>query len=506
MRKLYFAVFHLGVDGRWTPPTGEVIDFLGEWIFAGHRAFRDSTGFPDAYREPGRHPLGEDAALDVVRRDMDATSSFGVRLLRTHGRRPAHSRIIEVVLGERRDARALRVAVSAYTARREGVLRPERTRPRAPRIVKELVRRFGAYDDREISIEPRSVERADADDIARVLTATERTLPVVLCSPRNRDDRPVTSPRRLAEALVGLAHVYLLADRFVTLRLRDRLGASLACYDGAVRVYWPGSVSEERAREHRYWTPEAVGSRGRRFPETVLRYLRPAAIARVPEPSLDWHVLEASARRAKEERRERRDEAAERLERRIADLSARLDEERERARSWEDAYTQLWAEVEREGVELAHLPPHERPGSVEEAVRWALERYPDRLDLALNSRSSLEGNPFEDPEAVRRALACLATTYADARRGTISEPNLDEAFLAASGFRYSPHQSSTTMGRFPNHYRTVWRDRTVPLEEHLKKGTSRDPRHTIRIAFFYDEECGRVVIGYIGLHQRNTVS
>ena len=35
------------------------------------------------------------------------------------------------------------------------------------------------------------------------------------------------------------------------------------------------------------------------------------------------------------------------------------------------------------------------------------------------------------------------------------------------------------------------------------KGTSFDPQNTIRIAFDWDDEEKRVVVGYIGRHQKN---
>jgi hypothetical protein len=49
----------------------------------------------------------------------------------------------------------------------------------------------------------------------------------------------------------------------------------------------------------------------------------------------------------------------------------------------------------------------------------------------------------------------------------------------------------------------IWRGKTVKLRERVGLGTSRDPRHTIRIAFFFDDKSKRVVVGYIGPQQQN---
>ncbi|MDE0074691.1 MAG: hypothetical protein OXU32_12110 [Gammaproteobacteria bacterium] len=44
---------------------------------------------------------------------------------------------------------------------------------------------------------------------------------------------------------------------------------------------------------------------------------------------------------------------------------------------------------------------------------------------------------------------------------------------------------------------TTWK-----LAAHLGKGTSHDPHHTIRIAFAWDEPNERVIVGFVGMHQR----
>ncbi len=62
------------------------------------------------------------------------------------------------------------------------------------------------------------------------------------------------------------------------------------------------------------------------------------------------------------------------------------------------------------------------------------------------------------------------------------------------------------MGRFPDWYRTRVNGTAWKLATHLGKGTSRDPYHTIRIAFAWDEPNEQVVVGFVGLHQRNRAS
>ena len=134
-------------------------------------------------------------------------------------------------------------------------------------------------------------------------------------------------------------------------------------------------------------------------------------------------------------------------------------------------------------------------------------RYPNRIVLALNSRSQLCGNPFDDIQGLEAALEFLATTFWDARLGDLSGIDLDAGLRRdAPGFSYTPHQSKRTMGVHPDDYYAHWEGRKYELKAHLGKGKSHDPRHCVRIAFAVDRERDRIVIGYFGQHQRTRAS
>ena len=152
----------------------------------------------------------------------------------------------------------------------------------------------------------------------------------------------------------------------------------------------------------------------------------------------------------------------------------------------------------------APTPPSVR--SVREAVESVARNHPEALVFAFNSASTGMDCPFEDAVAVRSALEFLATTYRDARSGRASCPDLDLELRQRCGFFYRPHQSSVTMGRFSESYTAVHEGRRYELREHIGKGTGRDGRHSIRIAFTYLEDEDRVLIGFLGQHQRTTAT
>ena len=57
------------------------------------------------------------------------------------------------------------------------------------------------------------------------------------------------------------------------------------------------------------------------------------------------------------------------------------------------------------------------------------------------------------------------------------------------------------MSMYANDYEVNYGGSRTKLKEHIGYGTSTEPRHTIRIAFFFDEKLRKVIIGYVGQHQ-----
>ena len=135
--------------------------------------------------------------------------------------------------------------------------------------------------------------------------------------------------------------------------------------------------------------------------------------------------------------------------------------------------------------------------SVGEAVALAREAFPDRLLIKLNSRSN-ENTPFANPAEVYDALAWLATAHCDGNDDRVGE--------ACSGWTCKTSQREKSIAKYREWYETLADGKTWYLGAHIGKGTSRDPRHTIRIGFARDEEGHRVIVGFIGLHQRNRQS
>jgi len=194
------------------------------------------------------------------------------------------------------------------------------------------------------------------------------------------------------------------------------------------------------------------------------------------------------------------EEQAKKFAERIAEVDGKAHEYRSDVVRWRRAYLATYL------AGFASGSSHEPQGhlTATEAVEAAADDFNDRLTIIKN-RVEKDADHFERPELLYGVLRWLATTYHGAKTG-VSCPNLDESCRRASGFWHAAHQSEVTMGQYASDYEITWRGKVVKLKEHVGIGTSKDPRRTIRVAFFFDDRDKKVVVGYVGQHQQNRVT
>ena len=140
--------------------------------------------------------------------------------------------------------------------------------------------------------------------------------------------------------------------------------------------------------------------------------------------------------------------------------------------------------------------------SVRRAVDLARARYGDRLVFRLNKKSDQDYN-YSRPKEVWDALEWLATTYHDSQTGEAQIIDLNESIRnTCGGWEYKSNQTDITFNMYREWYTTTKDGKTYELRKHLSKGTGRDA-NVIRIAFAWDEDSERVIVGFVGPHQRN---
>lgn len=186
----------------------------------------------------------------------------------------------------------------------------------------------------------------------------------------------------------------------------------------------------------------------------------------------------------------------------IKKLRASRDTSRESEKLWRETYQH---EMKRKSSADADGQKAEgKVRSVQEAFEIAERNYPDELLVKLNNHSNLKKNRFEKPDEVLKALQWLAIFYRKARMDGASTSNLDESLreTCSSNWSYSANQSEFALRESPGWYTTIVNNKRYELEPHIGAGSSRDERHTIRIAFAWVPELKKVVVGFVGQHQR----
>ena len=189
------------------------------------------------------------------------------------------------------------------------------------------------------------------------------------------------------------------------------------------------------------------------------------------------------------------------LSEQIGELKSQLAQSQQAENYWRQVYVE---EKGRSGAQEVALGA--MPSSVDEVIDHIGRVFPDEILFALNGKSR-KNHPFQKPDELYQALAWLATEFHRLRPNPGASPDFDRMIKeACPGWSYKPNQTETTMGMYTEWYRTTVNGKTFDLANHIGKGNSHDPKNTIRIAFAWDEENKRIIVGFIGLHQRNRQS
>jgi hypothetical protein len=108
-----------------------------------------------------------------------------------------------------------------------------------------------------------SSERVAEEGVSRLvarLLSSERQLPMVLVSVENGTRQPTVDPAELARRLAGMASVHFIDAVRSSHRLKeDLIGAGFSekfgCYNGGVRILWPGIVAGDDPYAHTLLLP-----------------------------------------------------------------------------------------------------------------------------------------------------------------------------------------------------------------------------------------------------------
>ena len=400
---------------------------------------------------------------------------------------------------------------------------PDRRPVDRPRLIPDLIKQFECQlDGHPLSVVPRQVGIDNVNGFVNdVVLSPERRLPIIALSQTN-DGRTGLNSKPLQDRLAGLATVAVFEPQ-ATWVLTDLLGRHLACFGGAVRIYWPGCRPEDPPYGHRRWLFEHSQLLGRRLSDTLLhvlitqfpRYAGQSAIdqvvrdirrSRLHELDTEFRALPSYSQIPPEivphieAALSRRDETIDelRFEVEMCDetIQKQAEELETHRRNYRDTSMQTDSTVAEEGdVDV---------DSMETAILSAADHLP-RLRFLDSAFTSAEESPYEQPDRVYAALRVLNELGVKKASGQTLGSGLPD-YLRERGVNYVGGESQTTNGRFGEERAFRDGDSHREMMAHLRFGTSGDPRHCARIYLQWDNDAKEWVIGHVGRHLTNTKS
>ncbi|MCK5944289.1 MAG: hypothetical protein KAI24_20045 [Planctomycetes bacterium] len=440
--------------------------------------------------------------------------------------------VTSVAVDSDQDAARCRFALVLSLADRSGRLRPVFREATRPRIIPELLGEFRCPLGLTAAAHTVRDREEDVDAFLDALTSPARLHPVVVLSVDQWNERPVVQPKKLADRLAGVASV-LVVEKHAGMKLDRRVPGRTMPMNGAIRVLWPGWRPSDPPNLHQLFTARDVRERDRQSEGGFVGYIldllaRQTVQANVPDaPS--WRRVSALVARQRREQAHRAGSEAELLklyeddnealrgqveeleltvlerDQEIDRLNKTLASARQVEATWRRAYQDLQSGQSVSEEELPEAPPE----SLEEACGRAAERYADRLAFKHNSQSDATYG-YEYPAEVAIALDWLAGPFYEwksGRRTGLTFKDMDLELRDACGWNYKTTQSDVTVNKYRNWYTTKLDGRELEVREHIGRGDKKSlGTKSIRIAFCWDDSTQKIVIGFIGQHQRNDQS
>jgi hypothetical protein len=354
-----------------------------------------------------------------------------------------------------------------------------------------------------------------AEELIRWIWQPERKVPLIVVSEEyNGAMLHPGLPKQMADELASLAVVAHI-DAQASWQLTMAKGKEWSCYNGAIRLFWPGELSDPM--RHPLWSAfrlmeeassvEHAASRIRNqlrrmiFSQSALAVWEPRLFADVRQAARDERIKQQlkHARSAKEF-----EDLAEQYAKEASDL-------REENKALVRENRDLKGQLEQLNLALQHMqlgedaiaPDDQRkPVSVKEAVDIARRRFAGELlfgdDVAKGvDHLASEAGP---PEKILDYLEVLAE-MTKAMRGDGLGKSI-WLWLKDYGVDGSDEVPQVGKNRTQRNNRT-WNNGQGErryFDAHLKPNEGTGPDLCVRIYFYYEKDLGKTVVGWVGRH------
>lgn len=149
-------------------------------------------------------------------------------------------------------------------------------------------------------------------------------------------------------------------------------------------------------------------------------------------------------------------------------------------------------------------PSELRVWRLREIDLWAAENA-DRIVILPRALSATRRSHYENEQFLFDCLELLATEYTQVKLG-LADRFAFKRRADEMGLEYGGSVEPSTRGMYGDQYLIRWRGQKRVLDQHLSKGSARDPRFCLRIYFTWDDVEGKVVVGSMPAHLDTTGS
>ncbi len=481
----------------------QATDVVSSWI-----AQKGWRGGPDLTMADGRS-----ASIDVDEAEAGDGKFKRWRLLEE-----IPGGLFETMVGLARSGDRVHVSAALAAGHNTNQLSPLQYEARCPSVLRQLAQlpwgwRLGRSSLTTGPTRFRGPSGGDA--VTSLLLDTERSLPVVAISTHVGLALHREMDARMARDLLGLATVAVIDDE-AAWALTQRLGKTLSCYNGAVRLYWPGLAASSPPTHHPLWTAErllsgagTVDAAEKYIREMLRKRLMAVSVPALAEASV-FERVKAARQEAEEKKRraelleaadykklaEEEADRADRMKLRVAELEDQIQDLRQQL--WRLQAEDAWAD----GAEAISPDDSEPPETVEEAVSRARTLFAGRLRFGSDVDTGVRGlfKTAGPPDKVFRYLSGLADFATARQAGPVGKGMMQ--WLRERGVDCSEESETDRKNKTEQRKRT-WdngADSRRVFDLHLKPNEATSPDQCVRIYFEWDDAAAQIVVGWVGHH------
>jgi FtsZ-binding cell division protein ZapB len=445
----------------------------------------------------------------------------------------------QVILQKSGDIIEIHVSVSYTASREDSETKVEYSRPGFIESISEYI---GIVQGEPITEKPWIINtQDDINKLYSLIISAERNVPVVI----------ITSPDWKKWNYEGLAPKYLIdANRLATecfsscfvaevpyyqnFDWNKKVGPSWATFDGSIRIFAPNWFQEsEKWFLHPLFKKTRIMEWGKNKETNpalaFYKYLRSAIITgRFTTEKAHGQLTFSEVYREKLDSDSRKAESTQADK--ITLMQEIIDELKEQVQKEKEEYDSLyekWSEIDDENDALkednfklrqsnatlmralANNGDRDKletiidiPDDYDEMPQWCERYFSNSLVLHSRARRELKNheNLYEDSSLVYKCLMLLGIEYHKMKLGELS---IDEVNKKSDELHVElgPSVTAVTAGMAKDQYQVVGQDgQKHQLDLHIRKGNSYDPKYSLCIYFYWDDDNAKVVVGWLTSH------